>query len=333
MHESFSRYVETFSVGKSIHTLRAIRSDLQRFATWWEQRMQQPFTPELVRDRDMTAWQIYRQVESGAKPTTINRELSSLRGYCAWAVKHGCMPTNPLADMRVLPPDPLAPRSLPILAIDMLLREVGNDATNIFRQRDEALIALLAYAGLRVQEVCDLQLRDIDLAGETITVRRGKGGKARRVPLHQSCIKTLAAYLVLRCPHGIPPIGDPAERRAVFLGMDITQPGQPIENPISPQVIQRLFRRVAQQTQQRLLADAHRTSIVTRKQNLIQAAQSLTEASPHSLRHSLARRMLNNGATIVEVQKVLGHSRLETTARYLMPNEDEIRDAINRSGL
>ncbi len=313
--------------------MRAIRSDLQRFATWWGLSLDQAFAPELVRGRDIAAWQTYRQVEAGAKPTTINRELSSLRGYCAWAVSNKLMPNDPLADVRILPPEPLAPRSLPVLAVDMLLREVGKDATNTFHQRDEALIALLAYAGLRVQEACDLQLRDVDLAGETVTVRRGKGGKARRVPLHQSCVKILRVYLAQRCPQGIPGIGDPEERNPLFLGMDITQPGQPIENAISPQVIQRMFRRVANQTQQRLLMDAQQASDLSRKQKLIQAAQSLVDATPHSLRHSLARRMLTNGSTIVEVQKVLGHSRLETTARYLTPNEDELRIAINRSGL
>ena len=63
------------------------------------------------------------------------------------------------------------------------------------RLRDEAMLALLAYAGLRVQEVCDVQLRDIDLEGGTVTIRSGKGGKARRLPLHSDAQRMLRRYL------------------------------------------------------------------------------------------------------------------------------------------
>ena len=55
--------------------------------------------------------------------------------------------------------------------------------------------------------------------------------------------------------------------------------------------------------------------------------------TPHQLRHGLARRLLTTGATLPEVQRVLGHSRLETTARYLTPSEDDLRAAIGRAGL
>jgi len=67
----------------------------------------------------------------------------------------------------------------------------------ILRARDEALLALLVYAGLRVQEVCDLQLRDLDLGSGTVTVRSGKAGKARRVPLHSDAERMLRRYVGL----------------------------------------------------------------------------------------------------------------------------------------
>src|SRR5947208_3649769 len=67
-------------------------------------------------------------------------------------------------------------------------------------------VVLLIYAGLRVQEACDVQLRDVDLAGGTVTVRSGKGGKARRLPLHPDAQRLLLSYLnEVRCPAGIPP--------------------------------------------------------------------------------------------------------------------------------
>ncbi len=86
--------------------------------------------------------------------------------------------------MKDVPTEPLAPRSLSAEAIDALLRAARAEQNAILRARDEVLLALLISTGLRVQEACDLQLRDLDLGGGTITIWSGKPGKARRVPLH-----------------------------------------------------------------------------------------------------------------------------------------------------
>jgi site-specific recombinase XerC len=74
-----------------------------------------------------------------------------------------------------------------MVSTDALLRVVRAEQNAILRTRDEALLALLIYAGLRVQEACDLQLRDLDVGSGTITVRSGKSGKARRVPPSSRC--------------------------------------------------------------------------------------------------------------------------------------------------
>ena len=76
-----------------------------------------------------------------------------------------------------------------------------------------AAVKALIYGGLRVQEACDLQLRDVDLAGLSITVRYGKAGKARRVPIHSDAQRLLQRYLErVRCPDGLPPVESNAER-------------------------------------------------------------------------------------------------------------------------
>jgi len=106
-----------------------------------------------------------------------------------------------MTDVKDVPTEPLAPRSVPPQAIDALLRAAGAEQSAILRARDEALLALLIYAGLRVQEVCDLQLRDLDMGSGTVTIRSGKAGKARRVPLHPDAQRRLGRYLdVVRCP-------------------------------------------------------------------------------------------------------------------------------------
>ena len=79
-----------------------------------------------------------------------------------------------------------------------------------------------------------------------------------------------------------------------------------------------------------LHVSAEKTSDLTRADELRAIAAQLDGVSPHVLRHSLARRLLTQGAQLPEVQRILGHSRLSTTGMYLIPNEDDLRSAIER---
>ncbi len=179
MHPSIDWYLVTLErKGRSPLTLKATRQDLARFVVWWEATRHRRFDPALLLDRDVRAWRIARQRDDGAAPATINRGLSALRGYCAWATAAGVLTENPTGDVADVTLPPLAPRSLPPDAVDALLRVARGQTDTPLRLRDEALLALLIYTGLRAQEVCDVQLRDLDLAGGTVIVRSGKAGKA-----------------------------------------------------------------------------------------------------------------------------------------------------------
>ena len=74
---------------RSPATLRATRSDLSGFQSWWERTYRRPFAVQQLAPRDLRRWQRERQQVDGAKPNTINRALSSLRGFCQWAVVQG----------------------------------------------------------------------------------------------------------------------------------------------------------------------------------------------------------------------------------------------------
>jgi integrase len=74
-----------------------------------------------------------------------------------------------------------------------------------------------------------VQLRDLDLDAAMLTVRSGKGRKARRVQLTQEASRTLTAYLKVRCPHGLPPIGSEAEREPLLMKRNVTKAGAPWE--------------------------------------------------------------------------------------------------------
>jgi len=242
LHSSLEQYLEVLHTKRRAPaTLKVVRQDLTRFIAWWELARQRTFDPVLLRYEDLRDWRLARQRDDGAAPATINRGLASLRGYCQWAAISHPLTENPAIDLEDVSTDPLAPRSLPTEAVDALLRAARAEKHALLRTRNEALLALLIYTGLRVQEACDLQLRDLDLGGGTITVRSGKAGKARRVPLHPDAERLLRRYLEsVRCPEGMPAIGSDQEREKLLVGIVMTMKGQPTRAGITQRVAQRV---------------------------------------------------------------------------------------------
>ncbi len=198
MHPSIEQYLAFLQTKRRAPaTVKVVRHDLAHFVTWWEGTRRRTFDPASLRHEDLRDWRTVRQRDEGAAPATINCGLASLRGYCRWALARHLLLENPATEVKDVPTEPLAPRSLPAEAIDALLCVARAEQNGILRARDEALLALLIYAGLRVQEACDLQLRDLDVGSGTVTVRSGKAGKARRVPLHSDAERMLRRYVGL----------------------------------------------------------------------------------------------------------------------------------------
>lgn len=315
---------------KSPATIRAVRADLRQFASWWNRTHQQPWSVALTSDRDLRRWQRARQVDDGAAPATINRALSTLRRFCAWAVERGHLADNPTTGLQDVATEPVGPQALPAVAVDALLRAARQQAAPR-RSRDEALLALLIYTGVRAQEVCDVQIRDLDLRAGTLTVRSGKGRKARRIPLHPDAIRLLDRYLrQMRCPRGLPVLGSDEERAPLLVRIDPATTGRPLTPGITARGVGKVVARLGHQAAQQLRDQAAKVADLERIDELMTAAQRLDTVAPHQLRHSLARRLLTQGAQLPEVQRILGHSRLSTTGMYLTPSEDELRDAIER---
>jgi site-specific recombinase XerD len=315
------------AAGKSPATRRAVRSDLTQFCTWWERTRERSFDLTQVVERDLRTWKVYRQQDEGAAPVTINRGLSTLRRVCSWAVEQRLLSENPTREVPDIPSTPVSPRSLPDQAVDALLRATRAEPDLRLRLRDEALLALLVYAGVRIQEACDIQLRDLDLAAGTLVVRSGKGGKARRLPLHSEAQRLLTRYLQeVRCPEGVPPIGSEQEREPLLVGMQRAVAGRPLVPGIKTRVAHQRIVHLG-----RLAATRERD--LQRMEQLHAWARQVEAAAPHQLRHSLAQRMLKTGAQLPEVQRMLGHSRLSTTGLYLTPSEEDVRAAVERAGL
>lgn len=333
MHESIDRFLAHLQDrGRSPLTVKATRADLLGFVTWWERTRQRAFDPILLRPQDIQTWQHTRQVEDGAAPTTINRAMVSLRSYCAWAQQQSLLYENPVTEIKAIPKLPPVPKSLPPEAVDAVLRAVRAEKDERLRLRDEALLALLVYAGLRAQESCDVQLRDLDLAGGTVTVRHGKGGRMRRVQLTSDAISMLRRYLTrLRIPQGMPGLGSDAEREALLVGFDHTSPGFPMRPGINQRQVQRVVIQRAHEAAARLRSDAKSVASLERVGQMLEMAQQLEQTTPHTLRHSLARRLLASGADLAIVQRTLGHSSIATTGMYVTPSDEDVREAMERA--
>jgi site-specific recombinase XerD len=146
MDEITARYLATLSEPAS---QRAAKADLTTFARWWEQQRSRAFDPTQLLAKDITSWVRHRQDVEERKPATINRGLSTLRRFGAWLIAEQLLRENPAKGVRDLLLEDRGPRSLPDDAVDAVLRAVQAEEEPALRLRDGALLALLAYAGLR----------------------------------------------------------------------------------------------------------------------------------------------------------------------------------------
>ena len=210
--------------------------------------------------------------------STIARKLATLRSFYKFCMRRGYVKSHPLATIKTPKQEKRLPKFLEIEQITKLL--ATPDDTTILGARDRAMLEVLFSTGVRVSELVDLNFVDIDFTGGTIRVR-GKGKKQRTAPIGPTAINAIRRYLELR----------------------------------------RADARSARFDQEALFVNKHgqrlSTRSVRRKLDKYLAECGLDPSiSPHTLRHSFATHMLNNGADLRSVQELLGHQSLSTTQVY-----------------
>ena len=122
---------------------------------------------------------------------TVARKAAALRCYFSWLVRQGRLDVDPARSLRAPSGGGRLPRVLSSREMETLLDGGGDTVWDL---RDRAVLELLYAAGLRVSELCGLDRSDVDLAGRTVTVV-GKGSKQRRVPIHDTAVAVLGAWL------------------------------------------------------------------------------------------------------------------------------------------
>lgn len=233
---------------------------------------------------------------SGEAPATLQRHWASSRVFFRWACAGGLIGSDPAARLKAAK----VPRRLPrTLGVEQA-RRILDDAVASARAdespkgvRDAAILEVLYGSGIRVGELCGLDLGSLDRPRATLRVL-GKGSKERTVPLGDPGWRALEAWLSRRGEWVTPSSG-----QAVLLGAR------------GARIDQRVVRRVVHQH--------------------LRADRDAPDLGPHGLRHAMATHLLEGGADLRSVQEILGHESLATTQIYTHVSTERLRQAFNQA--
>ena len=204
--------------GLSTRTVESYLSDLAMFARWYEQHTGKLLSPQRLSSTDLRQYKDYLQKVKNAAAATVNRRLAALRTYSAWALNMGFVKLDPSSGIKGVEENKTSPRFLQsqeqaalVNQVDTLLTSAWTEASCRQARRDRAIVLLLLHTGLRVSELCSLELNDIENLGDAsqVRVRAVDQGKVRRLPINRSIRKVLDNWLEVR-----PQVGT----RAVFVG-------------------------------------------------------------------------------------------------------------------
>jgi site-specific recombinase XerC len=217
---------------------------------------------------------------------SIARRIAAVRSFGGWLVRQGVLPANPFGTLET----PRIPRRLPVFIPPDELRLLLEAETH---PRDRALLACFIRCGLRLSEVCGLDVRDVQRGPKLLRVRHGKGDRERSIPFTADTLAILEAWIA-RLPYTQGPLF-PARH------------GLRVPRPLSTS----RARRIVYQLTERILA---------------------RRWHPHALRHGFATALLEAGVDLRTIQELLGHASLSTTQLYTHVTTAAKRRAVEGLG-
>jgi integrase/recombinase XerC len=265
--------------GRSAHTRRAYLGDIRSLLDFLAASKAAPALADLTLPV-LRSW-LAAQAAAGCARATLARRTSAAKTFTAWATRRGLLPSDPATRLQM----PKARRTLPAVlrqdqALDaMSAAKSGAAEGDPVALRDLLIVELLYATGIRVSELCGLDIDDVDTGRRLVRVL-GKGDKQRTVPFGEPAQVALTSWL----RDGRPALATGASGRALLLGARGRRLGE------------RQARTVVHQT--------------------IAVVDGAPDIGPHGLRHSAATHLLEGGADLRVVQELLGHTTLATTQLY-----------------
>jgi integrase/recombinase XerD len=278
-------------LGYSVNTLSAYRNDLGQFAGYLDAHEAVADWSEV--DKDIIVRFVLNLKEREYSPATVARKVAAVKSFFHFLVAEGIVSEDPTAMLEAPRVKKRLPQTLSREGVDRLLA-APLEGEGPKALRDAALLEMLYATGVRVSELVALNTDDVNLASATVRCF-GKGAKERIIPMHMRAVESLRAYV--------------DEGRVAYL-KDRTEKALFL-NPRG--------RRLTRQGLWLIIKDYVEKSGIESK------------VTPHTLRHSFATHLLDGGAGLREVQKLLGHSNVSTTQIYTHVSGERLRDAYDEA--
>ncbi len=279
------------SEGKSKKTVNEYPVILHKLINWYEKTEGGKFEPNKITTLHLHEFVAFLDKVQQYEPAYINKILASLKTFYKFAMDKGLILYNPTlkVKMKRTMKQYAAPKWLTKKESAKFFHAIEQEKNIKRKNRDIAICRLMAGAGLRVQEVSNLNIADICLEKrrENVTVRGGKGSKFRIVPLNSDAVGNLTDWFKNR--------GEPNGNEPLFLSERNIR--------MSDRTIRHMVTKYAKNA-------------------------GLEDVSPHTLRHTFCKSLADQGVRLEHIAYLAGHESLETTRRYTHPGENDLRKAV-----
>jgi len=288
--------------GASVYTQRNYRQALADFCRWHvEERNRAPVWEALLRDDFRAYLRSLGRHHLGR--AAIQLRFCALRTFYKFLIRRGVLAASPIKNLSLPKLAKRLPKFITAKQILALIEAPSKEplppkgpkraAAQTLQRRDVAILESIYSCGLRISELCGLQVQDIDCASKSVRVR-GKGKKERIIPIGEPALKAIREYWQA-LSH--PPTGD----SPVFLARSS------VIRPVSPRDLQ------------------------LRLKKFLAIAGLDPQLTPHKLRHSYATHLLDAGADLRSVQELLGHAHLVTTQVYTHLTTERLKKAYDQA--
>ena len=289
--EAFLHYLSA-ERGASKNTIDAYRNDLNGFSKFSAIQCGEDAATNVVMDRDVVLGFIADLNARAYAKATVARKVAAVKSFSAFLLDHGDLTTNPTAQIdspRV--PKPV-PKPMTTDEVDALLSE-PKKFDSAEAMRDAAMLELMYATGMRVTELVSLNMDSMHLDPAPAWVRcLGKGSKERTLPVAHRAIGAITGYL------------------------DVSRPALLKNRPQTALFVNRRGERLTRQGFWLIL------------KGYAKSADIVGHVTPHTLRHSFATHLLRGGASVRDVQELLGHANVSTTQVYTQLVDEHLREAF-----